>query len=394
VRRASRLGLLAAGLVLAGAAPASADHKHRVDVDRIAKGLDNPRHVAISKSGDVYVAESGRGGGGPATSKSCFDSAEGPSCTGATGAITRIDRWERKRRVVTGLASFAPYAPELPVMPGDNAIGPHGVYVDGDDVYFTNGGPTAPTREGEVVLRDPTLVSEEPVSSKYGKLFRLGRHGGVREIADLWDFERVNNPDAEVGNPLIDSNPVDVYADDGRFYVADAGGNTVLRVGRFGGISALAVFGDFPNPTTIGPPTVQAVPTGVVKGPDGALYMSQLTGFPFLKGAAKVFRIDPRTGAVTEYASGFTNAIDLAFGRDGTLYVLEIDADGLFPVTGPGTDGGLWTVPRRGAPKRVALPAGTLTQPGGIAVGRRGDLYITNHSAEAGDGEVLKIDLR
>ena len=395
MRRASRLGLLAAGLVFAGAAPASADHKHRVDVDRIAKGLDNPRHVAVSKDGDVYVAESGRGGD-PATSKSCFDSAEGPSCTGATGAITRIDRWHRKRRVVTGLASFAPSAPQPPASPFDNAIGPHGVYVDGNDVYFTNGGPTEPTRAGATVLRDPTLVSEEPVSAKYGKLFKLSRHGGVREIADLWRFENENNPDAEDGNPRIDSNPVDVYADDGRFYVADAGGNTLLRVGRFGGISALAVFGDVPNPTLIGPPTVQAVPTGVVKGPDGALYMSQLTGFPFLKGAAKVFRIDPRTGAVTDYATGFTNAIDLAFGRDGTLYVLEIDNDGLFGVTGPSADGGLWAVPWRRSHKKqqIALKPGTLTHPGGIAVGRKGDLYISNRSDEAGDGEVLKIDLR
>ena len=92
------------------------------------------------------------------------------------------------------------------------------------------------------------------------------------------------------------------------------------------------------------------MPTGVVKGPDGALYMSQLTGFPFLPASASVYRIDPRTGARSVYASGFTNAIDLDFGRDGTLYVLEIDADGLFPVTGgPSSDGGLWAVPRRGS---------------------------------------------
>jgi hypothetical protein len=374
--------------MLAGAAPASADHKHGVDVDRIAKGLDNPRHVAVGKDGDIWVAESGRGA---PTSNSCFDSAEGPACTGASGAITRIDR-RGQRRVVTGLASFAPAS-------GDTAIGPHGIYVDGGDVYFTNGGPTAPTRGDPpvVVPRDPTLVSEEPVSALYGKLFKLGRHGGVREIADLWRFENENNPDAEVANPLVDSNPVDVYADDGRFYVADAGGNSVLRVGRFGGISALEIFENRlqPNPFDPNAPQIpmQAVPTGVVKGPDGALYVSQLTGFPFPVGAAKVFRIDPRTGARTVYAKGFTNIIDLDFGKDGTLYVLEIDHNSLLA---PGTDGALFTVPwrRKRDPKQVVLPAGTLTHPGGIAVGRKGDLYISNRSDEAGGGEVLKIDLR
>ena len=157
------------------------------------------------------------------------------------------------------------------------------------------------------------------------------------------------------------------------------------------------MFGNVPNPTPIGPPGIQAVPTGVVKGPDGALYMSQLTGFPFLPGSASVYRIDPRTGAATIYASGFTNAIDLDFGRDGTLYVLEIDHDGLFPLTASGasTDGGLWAVPWRRSHKKklIALKAGTLTHPGGIAVGRKGDLYISNRSDEAGDGEVLKLDL-
>lgn len=49
--------------------------------------------------------------------------------------------------------------------------------------------------------------------------------------------------------------------------------------------------------------------------------------------------------------------------------------------------------PGGGTPRRVALPTGTLTEPGGIAVGRHGELYVSNHSREAGDGQVLKIEL-
>ena len=126
---------------------------------------------------------------------------------------------------------------------------------------------------------------------------------------------------------------------------------------------------------------MQAVPTGVVKGPDGALYMSQLTGFPFPVGAANVYRIDPRSGNVSVYASGFTNIIDLDFGKDGTLYVLEMDHDSLPPLGGPTNEGALFTVGWRGkTPRQVELPAGTLTNPGGVAVGKRGDLYVTNRS--------------
>jgi DNA-binding beta-propeller fold protein YncE len=384
--RVLRLLSVAVAAALLAAAPASATHP-RIDVDVIARGLDNPRHVAVAPDGDVYVAESGRGGD-HATSRSCFNSAEGFACTGATGAVTKITRWGQFR-VVRGLASFAPVG-------GGSAIGPHGIYVDGHDLYVTNGGPTAPWRgddDTQTVLRDPTLVSEERISRLYGTLLKFSKHGHGRLVADLWRFERDVNPDAQIGNPLIDSNPVDVFADHKRTLVADAGGNTVLSVSDRGRVRAVKVFPniDMPHPFIPGAIVpMQAVPTGVVVGPDGAYYMSQLTGFPFPIGGAKVFRIDPRSGAVTTYASGFTMAMDLAFGRDGTLYVLEIDSDSLLQ---DGTDGAIWAVPKRGAPRKLALPAGTLTEPGGIAVGHRGDLFVSNRSREAGNGQVLRIDL-
>ena len=80
------LGVTAAA-ALAVAVPASAGTVH--DVDVIAHGLDNPRHVAVSSDGAVYVAEAGRGGDHVAK-RSCFDSAEGFACTGATGAVTKV----------------------------------------------------------------------------------------------------------------------------------------------------------------------------------------------------------------------------------------------------------------------------------------------------------------
>jgi hypothetical protein len=362
------------------------------DVDVIATKLDNPRHVAVAPNGDVYVAEAGRGGD-HTTADSCFDSAEGFACTGDSGAVTRISKhWWRtdQERIVTGLASFAP-------ADGSSAIGPHGVFVKGGKVYVTNGGPTAPMRNGQVVLRDPTLVAEDPVSALYGTLLKVRKHGRVSEIADLWAFENENNPDEEVGNALVDSNPVDVLAGHGgRFYVADAGGNTVLRVSRGGAIRVVSLFPNDPTTDPFGGPDIDmnAVPTGVVSGPDGALYVSQLTGFPFPVGGAKIFRVDPRSGDFTTYASGFTNVMDLDFGRDGTLYVLEIDSDSLLPPIGPSREGGLWAVPRGGGtPEKIELPAGTLIEPGGIAVGKHGDLYVSNHAREPGVGEVLKIDL-
>ena len=156
MRVTTLLGVTAAA-ALAVAAPASAHRGGATtvhDVDVIAHGLDNPRHVAVSRDGDVYVAEAGVGGD-PATSKSCFNSAEGPSCTGDTGAVTRIwrHRWHYdQERVLTGLASFAPVT-------GDSAIGPHGVFVAGRDVLVTNGGPTGPTRGPDPTARCPCCAT-------------------------------------------------------------------------------------------------------------------------------------------------------------------------------------------------------------------------------------------
>lgn len=368
---------LAALTTLVVAAPAGA---HGIDVDVVADGLDNPRHVAVAKDGDVYVAESGTGGD-HATARSCFDSAEGPACTGRTGALTKITR-HGQFRVLKGLASFAPVS-------GDSAIGPHGVYVDGRDVYVTNGGPTGPTRgtPPQLVLRDPTLVAEDPISRLYGTVLKLNHWGGARLVADVWAFENRVNPDSIFGNP-VDSNPVDLLVDKGRLVVADAGGNDLVRSTWWGGLEALSVF---PNTATTVPfpfPAMQTVPTGVVEGPDGAYYMSQLTGFPFPVGGAKVFRVDPRTGRYTTYASGFTMAMDLDFGSDGTLYVLELDSNSLLQG---GDEGAIYAVRRGKAPRKLELPAGTLPHPGGLAVGRRGELYVSTHATEAGEGQVLRI---
>ena len=362
-------------LALGVASPAAA----ATSVDVVASGLDSPRHLAFGSRGDLFVAESGRGGSGP-----CFIGGEGPACMGATGAVTKIDRWGRQSRIAEGLASYA-NTPD-----NTNAIGPHGITVLGADrVFVTNGGPTEPKDASGATISRDTLAAQNPAADLFGRLLLIKHHGQIRKVADLWAFERDVNPDATVGNPAVDSNPVDVLFDRGRFVVADAGGNAIDVVDHRGRISNLAVFANRLVPNPFGGPDIpmQAAPTSVVEGPDHQYYVSQLTGFPFPPGGANVYRVNPRTGAVTVFASGFTNIMDLAFGRNGTLYVLEIDHDGLLSGS---TDGGLFAVSRDGTKRQITLPPGTLTMPGGIAVGRDG-LYVTNNAGSPGGGQVLRI---
>src|SRR5690606_18203157 len=163
----------------------------------------------------------------------------------------------------------------------------------------------------------------------------------------------------------------------GQQFVVDAGGNDLIHRGVAGDLCTLAVFPGTEQPA---PPFLelppgatipsQAVPTEVVLGPDGALYISELTGFPFTVGSAKVLRW--AADGVTTHAEGFTNIVDLAFGPDGSLYVLELAQDGLLA---PESGGRLTRIGPDGD-REVVVDEG-LPFPTSVLVGPDGDLWVT-----------------
>ncbi len=145
--------------------------------------------------------------------------------------------------------------------------------------------------------------------------------------------------------------------------------------------------GAFKTVTTLPPTAIgaDAVPTSVVRGRDGAYYLTQLTGFPFQPGAANIWRVVPGR-APTVYASGLTNLTDLAFARDGSLYAVQIAANGL--LNGP--IGSLVKI-NPGSSQHETI-AGDLFAPYGVAL--RGDsAYVSTCTVCAGGGEVLKLAL-
>lgn len=100
----------------------------------------------------------------------------------------------------------------------------------------------------------------------------------------------------------------------------------------------------------------------------------------------------PEQGGTPEvYAGGFTAIVDVAFGPDGSLYVLEIAKSGLLAafIAGDWT-GALIRVAADGT--RTELAVGALFAPGGVAVGQDGDLYVSNKSIFSGTGQVLRIE--
>jgi hypothetical protein len=266
----------------------------------VMSGLDNPRGLAFGEKGALYVAEAGRGGSAPCIVTPPPRNEE--VCFGATGAVSRL-RKGRQERVVTGLPSAAPPG-------GQGATGPQDVLPLQKSVLVTVGLGTDPALRA-------ALGSDAFASLVSARL----KDGSWRKVADIGDHEEAENPD---GGPH-DTNPYGLLQHREARILTDAGGNALLRVSE-GEVSTLAVFPSRPQGRG-----TDAVPTSVARGPDGALYVSELTGAPFTVGAARIYRL-VRGAAPEVYLDGFTAIIDIAWGPDGNLYVLQF-------ATGPGLSG-------------------------------------------------------
>lgn len=355
--------LFAGSAALAGSGPVN-----------IAAGLNNPRQLTFSPNGSLYVAEAGLGDPAYPDGAHCQKSEEfGTACMGLTGSVSKIGADGHVDPVVTGLPS-AGNAQDL--------IGPSDLTFTGNYQFglsFGLGGTPA-YRAG--FGPDATLLGTVAT----GDLRKP--NGGVTKSFDVAANELKNNPDGTD----IDSNAVGLARWGNQWVVADAGGNAVVS-SRKGG-STIAVLP--PVPTTqvttlpFPPFTIPAgfpadsVPTDVVRGPDGAWYVSELVGFPFEKGSSTIYRVVP--GETPQpYAWGLTNVTSLAFADDGSLYAVEMASNGL--LAGP--VGSLLRI-HPGASHDVV--AGGLFAPYGVAI-RGTSAYVTTCSVCGPGGGVVKIHI-
>jgi sugar lactone lactonase YvrE len=137
------------------------------------------------------------------------------------------------------------------------------------------------------------------------------------------------------------------FGADGTLFVGDRSG-TIFRVDERGHATRFASL----------PPSVAAFHLAI--GPDAAVYVSAPTLAPY----DSVYRLDP-SGAVTTRYAGFGRPQGLAFGADGTLFVVEALAGA----------SGLYRLPAGGAPELVLAGPGLV----GVAFDAHGTLVVCSN---------------
>lgn len=282
------VGMTAAVVAALGTSPASAatGEKGLPGVTVVARGLYAPQGINFGPDGRLYVAET---------------------------------RHARISKVNVGTGSRTTVL--------SNVTGLSGVDVAGNGTVY-----------GSV-----SVESAHP-NGFQGHLVKAGPGGKPVGVANLIAYELAHNPDGQdqsADDAL--SNPYAVLRMAGRTLVADAGANDVLSVSDSGKVTT------FFAPRTINTghckgapnndpqhPGCDPVPTGLAMGPDGYVYVSGLGALA--PNAARVWKLNPRTGKVVRTIGNLSTINGVAVGPDGSVYASNLLYGAPKGNPGPGFD--------------------------------------------------------
>lgn len=357
MRRTTTISTAAAALALLGTALAPA--AHAATPEDVVGGLVSPLSVAVADDGTVYASQN-------------FASMITKAVPGAEPEVVFADEGQREIGALS---------------------------IDGDVLTF------AATAQG-----GPPSAAVYTLSA-----------AGQTQIADLWAYEKANNPDgsrtygvkglsksckADIPKKqrawvlpykgIKESHPYATAIAGDTTYVADAAANAIFAI-TDAGVSTTAVLPaaqvkitkkiraafKLPRCTQGKVVRTEAVPTDVEVGPDGNLYVTSLPGGPedpAMGSNGAVYQVVPGTHAVKRMGGGLTSPTGLAIGPDGTAYVSMLFASTVLAI------------PLGGEPTPVAQ----VPLPGDVEY-HDGALYVTETDlmSSGGDpaGKVVRISL-
>lgn len=325
----------------------------------VAEGLWNPGNLVFGPDGTLYIAESGVAG---VVEEAPAGTPE-PAATPVQGPAPLVR------------PQVSMVAPDGTQSVLTDAVGGIGIGFYGTEVFVSNGGTSVSM--GMIPQPEENTIAAIDVET-----------GDVRLVASLGEYEVENNPDETDVNPNLYGLDI---SEDGTIYVADAGGNTIYSVDAASG--AFELFAVVPDLTTMtgaepdpefGPR--QAVPVATVIDDGG--YINVLLLSEGWEGPS-VLAYAP-DGTFTEGVSNLSTVVNAALGPDGLLYVSQLTADFTGEAPAPGN------VFRITAEGEVVPVVEGLFFPHGIAFDAEGNLYVAVNSIisapDAPAGQVIRID--
>lgn len=303
----------------------------KLTVTTLAAGFESPLGLEVDKMGRVWVTETGTGHG--------------------DGSVSVINPNGQKYKAIINLKSI--------ITPDGETEGPsHLLFADGL-LYITG---------AKGLLYKANVTSFVPGSAPIVASTLAVEDVGAFVLA--YPFK----------NNTHETHPYGLtQAPDGDIYITDAAANAIIRRSKSGVLSIVAEVPGIPNPTPVGPPFIQSVPTGVIFN-DGKLLVSTLMGFPFPPGKSIIYQIKTN-GETSVYQEGFTSTVDIIKGGAKGKMVVQF---GVFGATGFAPNSGkvIW------ANGTTAIDFVTgLNQPDAIVQANETTWYVTS----LGNSSVLKI---
>jgi hypothetical protein len=370
----TRFGVALAAMLTLSVLSSGAAQGQSVTTAVVVSGLNNPRGLALTKSGELLIAEAGDGGG-----TKIGKSEEGVQFVGPSGSVSLVTdpstgSNESPDRILTGFLSSSSKGGVAAVgSDGVSASSLAAIYVQ--ETYF---GPNVP----------PFFPDQG------GQLLMAPRHGLPTEVTNISDFNQSTNPD---GQPF-DSDPYGVLlTSSGTVLVADAAANDIVAVSN----GTDSVFHWFPNITSgkcarkSDPnrsfPGCNFVPTALAQDKAGDIFVTGLGSL--VPGEGEVVELDPTGATVLNTWTGLTAPDGVAVDKAGDIYVSQLLAPEADPPA-PQIAGVVTEIPTSGSDVNTDVPF-----PSGLVLDRRGNLYVSAFSASPStglgipdtSGEVLRL---